>query len=161
MLDDIQKPLMDKLLNSTLTTSSILKRFYSNKENSQFYWAFWHYLGEMIQPKRILSVGGDLCLEASCACRKSEVVLYEAKNPRFATKNIKISGGVLSNIKSWDLAIIHNEYNSHLDFIWNGMVLDGLICVINAGNDFQDFAKVKNREPIYFELKHVVGVIQK
>lgn len=161
MLDDIQKPLMDKVLNSTLTTYSLLKRFYSNNEKSQLYWLFWHYLGEMIQPKRILSIGGELGLEASCACRKSEMALYEAKNPRFAIKNVKISGGLLSNIKSWDLAIIHNEYHNYLDFIWNNMTLDGLICVVGANNTFQDFAKVKNREPIYFELKHVIGVIQK
>lgn len=72
----------------------------------------------------------------------------------------------------WELAIINEEKNydkhiAYLDVIWKQMAMDGFIIMdyINrhpaSMKAYHDFCKLKNREPITFDTRYGVGIIQR
>lgn len=74
--------------------------------------------------------------------------------------------------ESWDLAIVNEEtqydkHRVHLDILWEQLNLGGYIVMeyiegwTPAKDAFNDFCKVKNRDPIRFKTRYGTGIVKK
>jgi len=172
MLSELQRRLMDKVQKQTLPARLLLSRFYFPDEElrrkSEYLdnsWSFWYYLGSEERPRRVLDVGSKLGLEAACCvlgARRSVLASVHAKRTRFTAVNLKLAGaGVEFDCGGdWDLALVGGDFLDRLDFIWGKMRLGGLI-LTNDNEVLENFAKVKNRVPVFCKLRGVVGLLRK
>lgn len=151
---------------------------------------FYYYLGLQCQPKHVVQIGSRLGLPALCflqGCKsvKEWVVLDQGEGPyaRTITCNVQQkllgqcnywAGGVdllRSKIsdRRWDLALVTDrceDLKIYLDDLWKHLANKGLLLVdymsvhpINKA--FLEFCKVKNREPLIFETRNRIGIVEK
>lgn len=73
-----------------------------------------------------------------------------------------------TNSESFDLGLLtdnfgEERYLRHLDFLWRHLSPEGLLVAdyIAENNAFHDFCRVKNREPVIFNTRYGVGIIQR
>jgi len=173
MPEKLQETLMNHMKKRILPS-----RFFLNKisfpnedlrhkpEYQDYYWGFWYYLGREEKPKNLLDVGNHFGLEAAFCVEGSKppilVNFCNTKEPRFAIANVKNVGGNVDNHKhDWDVGIVNGEFSGLLPSIWDGMKLGGLLCVIDAKEAIEEFAKVKNRNVVFCELRHNIGLLRK
>lgn len=135
---------------------------------------FWYDLGKEFKPKSILSMGDKLCVYTACliigagGCEDVTYAEFGSSN-RFTRQNLIISGAkkVKSNIEAYveqdafDFGIASGDFSGGFDFIWGALKLGGVLCVIDAGTQFEEFSKVKNRSSITFKLRHNIGLLRK
>jgi hypothetical protein len=163
------KRIIERFHKRTISHKVLLNKFYfpndDLRQKSKYQdIAFWYCLGDGIRPKSLLDVGTEFGLEASCVITGAKtsplVSLCDAKN-RFVHSNIRLAGGRLSEQSNWELGIVNGEFCDLLPSIWNGLKLDGLLCVIDYREAFQEFALVKNRTPILCEFRQKIGLLRK
>ena len=55
------------------------------------------------------------------------------------------------------------KYLMHLKFLWNCLRLEGLLVAdyINSHDVFHEFCRVSNREPVIFDTRYGIGIIEK
>jgi hypothetical protein len=55
------------------------------------------------------------------------------------------------------------RYLKHLDFLWKYLTPEGLLVAdyINSHDVFHEFCRVNNREPVIFNTRYGVGIIQR
>lgn len=55
------------------------------------------------------------------------------------------------------------RYRKYLDFLWTHLASEGLLVAdyISSNSVFHDFCRVKNREPMIFDTRYGVGIVQR
>lgn len=152
------------------------------------YLPFYYHLGKQLTPKFVFQIGSKLgligcCFLKGCKTVESWYVLDENKD---APKNI-----IASNLRSYspiskgifagedidfvltksgriDLGLLTENFGTernlkYLNFLWKHLVPEGLLVVdyINSDDVFHEFCRVNNREPVIFNTRYGVGIIQR
>lgn len=151
------------------------------------YFPFYYHLGSQVSPECVLQIGPKLGLPAACFLQKCKTVdswtiIEEPNLPKsMISANIKkflekpvwfYDINETEMLENYDLALLTEEYDhdlhvSHLNRLWDWLKPGGLLVVdyINTNEvvkgSFNDFCRVKNREPIVFSTRYGTGIIKK
>ena len=73
--------------------------------------------------------------------------------------------------KGWDIFLVgekisHDLMRNHLDILWNHLNSDGFMIVDylsdkSTNEAFSAFCKISNREPVLFDTRYGIGIVQK
>ena len=142
---------------------------------------FYYYLGQQLEPKKVLQVGAYLGLPAVCflqGCRTVEDWYCVGETSKMAIKNTRFyhrsalfpswESCDSKDLAEWDLALLTQDFPPEqsqwsLEFLWKRLVSEGLLVMdyISSSNVFHDFCRVKNREPVFFTTRYTIGIVQK
>ena len=142
---------------------------------------FYYYLGQQIKPEKVMQVGPYLGLPAACflqGCRSVKEWLCVGERTRITESNIQLHCKGWVVMVDWDssffepyksdIAFLSQQFPKedamgHMEFLWDHLEPEGLLVVdyITVSSAFTDFCRVKNRDPIIFQTRHSVGIVQR
>lgn len=146
---------------------------------------FYYFLGTQSTARNVIQIGAKLGLPALCFLQGTKtpekwVVLDETVDvySRTTMSNVRcyLNGEAeYTNLRSkiysakWDLGLVIGEFKSlreYLDDLWGQLVSEGLLVVdyISSecvGKVFHEFCRTKNREPIFFETRNGIGILER
>lgn len=152
------------------------------------YFPFYYHLGGQVSPERVLQIGPKLGLPAACFLQKCKTVdswtiIEEPNLPKsMIHANIQMylksklvwfySTNDTAMLQNYDLALLTEEYDreqhtAHLNLLWDWLKPEGLLVVDyitmneTVRGSFNDFCRVKNREPVIFDTRYGTGIITK
>ena len=143
---------------------------------------FWFHLGKELQVGRAFQIGPRLGLVAACFLQSCPVAEWMCLggNHRFVTSNIALKSTPTrvefykqseTHAKNYDFALLTESYDydtakKFLEFAWSGLNQEGLLAVDYIDNEtqgkaFDEFCRVKNREPVKFKTRYGVGILER
>ena len=139
------------------------------------YISFFYYLGSELKPKCMAEFDCEIGIRAACCAlgsKDTKISLFLEGVSRFADANVRLAG-VKPNVyvgkltertlelieESWNLVIVRNV--EFLNVIWNKVPHGGVVCMVGKDQAFHDFCKSKNREPIVFQVRDGVILIER
>lgn len=132
------------------------------------YMPFFYYLGSELKPKHVATFKPELGIRTACCVignREAKVSLF-GNVSSFVDTNVRLAG-VKPNIgnltesfdEKWDLVLVRNM--DYLELIWNKVNHGGFICMLGQKQEFHDFCKCKNREPVIFKIRDGIILIER
>ena len=156
--------------------------------NDVRYLPFYYHLGKQSSAKTVCQIGPKLGLVGACFLKSCEtvdswtIVDNKHNNCQITTSNLKLNSNfykktfcdfvfysTLDEIKSfYDICFITESFEktvcfNYMEFMWESLSSEGLLVVdyITSNNAFHEFCRVKNREPMIFNTRYGVGIVQK
>lgn len=157
--------------------------------NDPKYLPFYYHLGTQCTPKRVIQVGSKLGLIGACfsqGCKTIERWLAIDEYSDNPPHNI-----ILSNLRMYseaniayrlfdnglfvdndaDLCLLTEKYSlaateRYIELLWKSLRSEGLLVVDYIHDEatkksFTEFCKVRNREPVLFDTRYGLGVVNK
>lgn len=142
---------------------------------------FYYYLGQQINPEKVMQIGPYLGLPAACFLQGGRSVkewMCVGERSKITESNIRLHCKGWAVLVDWesvlcesykaDVAFLSQQFSKeqsieHMGFLWDHLKSEGLLVVdyITTSNAFAEFCRVKNRTPIIFQTRHSIGIIQR
>ena len=157
--------------------------------NDPKYLPFYYHLGTQCTPKRVIQVGSKLGLIGACflqGCKTVEnwlAVDEYSDNPphNIIRSNLRMYSEAYINYmmfdkelfedNSTDLGLLTEKYGlaateRYMELLWKSLRSEGLLVVDYIHDEamkksFTEFCKVRNREPVLFDTRYGLGVVNK
>lgn len=157
--------------------------------NDPKYLPFYYHLGTQCTPKKVIQIGSKLGLIGACfsqGCKTIESWLVIDEHSDSPPQNIirsnllmyseamivyRLFDEKLFEDNSADLCLLTEKYSlaateRYMELLWDSLSSEGLLVVDYIHDEamkksLTEFCKVRNREPVLFDTRYGLGVVNK
>jgi hypothetical protein len=139
---------------------------------------FYYYLGTKIEPSIVMQIGPYLglpgfCFMQGCKTVKQWFCIGEYSNIVMSNLRSLCKCSIIAESESHlldgimaDACFVSQNFDdlsNKLEFLWKYLKQDGLlICdYISSSSIFDDFCRLNNRQPYYFNTRYGIGIVEK